>query len=100
MGGNSHDGARSIAHQHIICHPNGNLGPVDWVDGITACENACLAFGQVGTVEIAFQRGIRDIIFDSLLLFRGSDFSHQFVLGGHHHVGCAKERIGTGRIDT
>ena len=85
-----HDGPCTVTHQDVIGHPDRNLVTVDRVDGITAGKDPCFTFGQVGTVEIAFQGGIRNIFFDSFFLFRSCDFIHQFVLGSHHHVSRAE----------
>ena len=53
MAGNRHDGARSVAHQHVIGNPDGNLLVIHRIDGGESLDHhARLVLGKLGTLEI------------------------------------------------
>ncbi len=66
---------------------------------IGAGEDAGLALGQIGAVEVGLLPRLFDIGFDCRPLLVGRHLGHQRVLGGEDAVGGAKEGVGTGRED-
>jgi len=100
MRGYGHDGAGAVADEDVVADPDGDICVVDGIDCIGAGELAGLVFGQVCAVEVAFACGLFLIVFDGLFVFGRGDFIDEGVFGRHHHICCAKERIGARGEDT
>ena len=98
MGGNGHDGAGSVAGQHIFRNPYGHLLPGERVDAVRAGENArnglpgdSLPFRLLFHL---FQIGLH------LFLLRGRcQEGYPFALGRKDHEGDAEDGIGPGGED-
>ena len=64
VSGNGHDGAGSVADEHVVGDPDWNAGRGDWVNRVGAREYAGFFFGEVGSFEVAFAGGGFDVFFD------------------------------------
>ena len=94
----SHDGARSVAREHIVAHPDWVRLAGERVDGVAAGEHAgyllvnhAFAFGALlHLVEISVDFGF---------LLGSGEFSHQFAFGSEHHEGNAEHSVGASGED-
>jgi hypothetical protein len=94
-----HDGAGTVAHQHVVGDPDGHARAVDGIDGVGAAEDAGLFLGQIGALEVALGRGGLAVGVDRRPVFRGGEGLDQRVLRGEDHVGAAEERVRAGGED-
>ncbi len=101
MGGAGEDGACAVAHQHVVCDPNGYRLIVDRVDRVAAGKNA--GFGVVRCVGLAIAiAAIRRV--DAVRLYRVGlvrcrHAGDERMLRGEYQVGSAKQRIWPGGED-
>ena len=115
MGGHGHDGAGTVAGEYIVRNEHGNARTVDRVGGVHAQEYAGFFF-----VFLAFQVGFcrnggtvcchrlrrcgmpesppRVNRICCISVGRGGVYQgvNKRVLGGKHHVGGTKQRVGAG----
>ena len=101
MAGDGHNGAGTVAHQHVIRDKDGDLLPVDGVDGGHAFQlDAGLVLGHLGALEVGFPGGglliglhrvpVGDAVLPLLQIG---------MLRGHDHVRNAEQGVGTGGED-
>ena len=99
VGGNGHDGSRTVTSQHIFAHPNGNSLARKGIDGVRACEHARhLAVGDA--VQLGALLHVGEILIDRRLLLGRGHLAYIFALGSQHHESNAKHGIGTGSEDS
>ncbi len=98
VGGNAHDGTRTVIRQHVIGKPDGKLGPVHRIDCIAACENTCLLF-ILDPVHIGTHGRPQNIGFHILPGLVGGQSFGQGMLRRKDHKGRAVKGIGTGGVD-
>ena len=98
MGRNCHDGACTIASEHVFGNPDRYLIARDGVDGVGTAEDArhlmsglALQFGLVlALVEVSLYFG---------LVVGCGDHLHIFAFGSQHHEGDTEHGIGTSGKD-
>ena len=100
MGGDGHDGSGSVAHQHIVRDPDGNLFSIDRIDGIGSGEDPCFFLGEVRAFQVAFGGALGAVLFHSMFLFRRGDGIYQRVLRGKNHVGGSEEGVRPGGVNS
>ena len=98
VSGHGHDGAGTVAGEHVVSNPDGNLLAIYRVGGIGAGEYAGLLLAQLGAFQVALGGAFCLVGFHSGLLLSGGDGGYQLVLGGKHHVGGAEKGIGAGGV--
>ena len=99
VGGDGHNGARAVAHQHVVGHPDWNQCAVDGIFGVAAREDARFLFGQFGAVQIGFHRSLTAIFFNGGALLVGCNLLNHRVLGGDNHIGCTEQGVAAGGVD-
>ena len=99
VGGNGHDGARSVADKHVVGDPDWNLHVVDGIDGVGSRELTGLLLCVFRTGEIGLRAGDFDVFVNSGFTIRRGDFGDERMLGGEHHVGGTEQRVWTRRIN-
>jgi hypothetical protein len=98
MGGYCHDGSGAVTHEHVVGDPHRNFLAVDGVDAVGACGYTALFLGEVGSVEVALECGLADVVLDRVLILRGGDLLNDRVLGRDDHVGGAEKGVGAGGV--
>ena len=98
VGGNGHDGARSVTGQHILGNPYRHLLPGHGVDAVSTRENARDGLSghpfALGLLLHLFQIGFH------LRLLRGRrELGHPLALRSQHHEGNPEDGIGPGGED-
>ena len=99
VGGNGHDGARSVADEHVVGDPDRNLHVVDGIDRVGTREFAGLLLRVFRAGEIGFRASDFDVFVNSGFTIRRGDFGDERMLGREHHVGSTEQRIRTRRIN-
>ena len=99
VGGDGHDGARAVAHEHIVGDPDGDFVAVDGIDGEGTGEDATFFLVQFGAVEVALGGDGGFVFFDSFELFGSGDDGDERMLWREDHVGRAEECVGACRKD-
>ena len=97
VGRHSHDGARTVTHQHIVSNPNGQLGTRDGVDAVGTREGTAHLADLSHTFAFAAVLGAGDILLHLSALLRRGDFLYQLMLRSQHHKGRAKQSVRTRR---
>ena len=100
VAGHRHNGAGTVAGEHIVGNVNGDFLPVYRVDrGHALQPDACFLFGHLGALKVGFAGGGLLISLDLLLIFQQPlPFFQQGMLWGNHHVGNAVEGVGPGGV--
>ncbi len=103
VGGDRHDGARPVGHQHVIGDENRDFFSIHGVDRAHAVQpDAGLLFilGKLGALKIRFSGRLVPIGADLVPVFdlRGPFFQIG-MLGGKDHIGRAVERVRPGGVD-
>ena len=93
VAGNAHDGASAVGRENIVGNPDRGFLVVDWIDRISAGENAGLCFREVGALEVGFLGCGIAVGFDGGFLGVGDDRFHERVFRRENEEGCAKEGI-------
>ncbi len=84
---NGHDRTSAVAHEDVIGDPDRDLRVVDRIDRIGAGEDAGLALGEVGALEVGFIRDFGFVLGDGVALRGRGDRVDERVLGREDHVG-------------
>ncbi len=92
---NCHDGARSVAGQHIVGHPDGNVLTREGIDGIAAGEHARHALLDLALALGLVLHLVKIGVYQRLLLGSGEQ-GHIFGLRSEHHEGDAEDGVGAG----
>ena len=94
VGGNGHDRARAVPHQHVVGDPDRDLLAVDGVDRVAAREDAVLL------LLLALDRRARAGMAHVLAHLLGvGQLRDEGMLGRQHEEGGAEERVRSGRED-
>ena len=88
-----HDGARAVAPQHVVRHPDRDFLSVDRIDRVGAGEDAGLLLGQFGALKVALAGGGDAVRRHGLGLLGRRDLRHQRMLRREDHVGRAEQRV-------
>ena len=100
VGGHGHNCASSVAHQHVIGHPNRYQCAVYGIFSISAREHASLLLCQLGAVQIRFHRSLFAILVNSRFLVGGDNQVNHRVLGRDNHIGGAEQGVAAGGVDS
>ena len=92
---NSHDGAGTVAGEHVFGNPDGNLLLGQRVEGVRAGEDTrgLARFGDA--LALGLFLGLGEVFIHRSALFGRSEFVHPLALGRQHHEGDAEDRVGT-----
>ncbi len=96
VGGNRHNGAVTVLHQHVVGHPDRNLLAGGGVDGLRARVHAglqALLAGFAALHQVAGE-GLFDVRRHRFTSFRRRDLLHEGMLGRQHHEGGAEQSVG------
>ena len=96
---NGHDGARSVAREHVVGNVDRNGFVREGVDGVGACRNAAYALRVGDAVALRTLFGLADVLLDGGLVLGRRQFADPLVLGGDDHERHAEDRVGTGGED-
>lgn len=94
-----HNRACAVVHQDIIGDVDGDRLPVDGVDGMRACPDACFLSAFVDAFAVRFVASGVDVLFDLIALVGLCDLGDQRMFGGEYAIRCAVEGIGAGGKD-
>ena len=97
LAGDAHDGARAVAHQDVVGNPDRHRLAGRGVRGAGAGEDAGLALGQVGALQLALVPCVRDVSRDRVAPVLGRDLGDQGMFGRQHAVGGPEQRVRPGR---
>ena len=106
VGGDGHDRAGAVGHEHVVGDPDGDAGAVEGIDGVGAREGARLLTFGGEAFDLGHAGGRGDVRLDGLALLLRGDALDEMVLGGKHHEGGAVDGVGArgehaqGLIDT
>ena len=96
-----HNGARAVAHHHIVRNENGDLAVVDRIDRRqTVDAHARLVLDQLGALKFGLFGAFRTVgvqfadVADAVAVF----FDHR-MLGRYDHEGHAEHGVGTRGVD-
>gem|GEM_PF-2497087 len=89
-----HDGAGTIARQHIFGNPHGHLFTGQRVHGIGAGEHARDLAGLGDALALGLLLRLEQVCLDGFLLFRRGKLLHPVALRCQHHEGDTEDRIG------
>ena len=94
VGGDGHDRAGPVLHEHVVGHVHGQALAVDRVDDVAAQEDAGLLAVGVAAILVALGQHVVDVLVDRLLLLGARDEPEDVgVLGGHDEERRAEERV-------
>ena len=91
---NGHDGARSVAREHVVRDVDRNGPSREGVDGIRACRHTAYALRVGDAVALRTLLRLLDVGLDLRTVLRGRQFADPLVLGGDDHERYAEDRIG------
>ena len=94
VGGNCHNGARSVRNEHIIGYPNGNGLACRGVYRTGARPHTCLCFCKIRPFKIALFCSLFNIGFDGFFMIAVRKFFGKRMFGGQHHIACTEDGIG------
>ena len=103
MRGNRHDGAGAVGGEDVVGDVDRDFRVVHGIDAEEAVElHAGLVLGHLGALEVGLARG-GVLVGADLVRVRDQPglepLLHERVLGAHHHVGRAEERVAAGGVD-
>ncbi len=101
--GDRHDGAGAVGGEDVVGDVDRDLGVVHGVHAREALElHAGLVLGHLRALEVGLARG-GVLVGADLVRVRDQPglepLLHERVLGAHHHVGRAEERVAAGGVD-
>ena len=94
-----HDGAGSVADQHIVGNPDRDLFSGYGIDGIPAGKDAALFAASGDAILFAGLGDALPVRIDLFPMFVGGQSIHQGMLRSQHHIGGAEQRIRPRRIN-
>ena len=99
--GNSHDGARSVAHHNIVGDIDRYLGSGDGIYRADTVEtNARLVLDELRTLKLGLFRTFLAVCADLVHIGNAVGMTvDDWMLGRNYHKGNAEQRIRTGGID-
>src|SRR5579884_681821 len=89
VGGNAHDRARAVAHQHVVGDPDGNLLAADRVGDVAAGEDARLLLLRTHALDLGHAPRLLHVSLDGGALFGRGDLLDQRMFGGQYEEGRA-----------
>ncbi len=81
VGGDSHDGARAVRHQHVIRDPDRDARAVDRVDGVPAGEHTGLLLVHRAALDVRLTCSLDFVLVHGNLVLGRGDLVHQRMLG-------------------
>ena len=96
---NGHDGAGSIANEHVVGHPNRHWFAVHGVSRVAAGEHTGLLLGQLGAFQVALPGGLFAVIGHLFRLLRLGEQIDERVFRRDDHVRCTEQRIRPRRVN-
>gem|GEM_PF-7085223 len=86
MGRDCHNSAGSISSENIVSYSDRDLLVVEWVDGVSSCENSCFVFVEVCSLEFAFTLSLFDIFFYCFTLVGCCNFGQQRMFRSESNI--------------
>mmetsp|Transcript_11103 Transcript_11103/g.46655 ORF Transcript_11103/g.46655 Transcript_11103/m.46655 type:complete len:564 (-) Transcript_11103:702-2393(-) len=95
---NRHDGAGAVRPEHVVRDPHRHVRSRQRVLRERPGEHASLLLRELGALEVRLARRLKHVLVHRGLLLGGGQRFHQRVLGSHHEVRRAEQRVRPGGV--